>query len=226
MAYMFKRDMKLPGKMSPCWPWTWCNESDGHVGEADLHLPRNFTRDTILGKSYFDQRCIWPDDLSNYILTICRSFRSTLLILSCHNTSARLLHESLTIFPLQHCLMERATDQITISKDAQLSVELRIERDSSTQPSTSDPSQSSRIMSLSATQTVEMPLRQKDLPTIQNSRGENSCSISNLCADHAAIQAPVQPKEPDDCLLLEYQDQLIFLETMNQRTSQRTRKLR
>lgn len=72
--------------------------------------------------------------------------------------------------------MEKATDQINISREARLSVELRI-KEANTKASEKTSPQSD--MSLSTTQTIVIPLRQKDVPIIQNPQSESPYRISS-----------------------------------------------
>lgn len=180
----------------------------------------------------FQSRCIYVDDLSQLYLDNLPCFPTVSLIFSRSQVLCSTLPRVTSPVP-QSCLMERATDRINIQRDARLSVELRIGKEDSTtkKPQTdqkkTSPKEISQDMLIPTTQTIEMPSRPKDLPAVRTTQGKHICCTSRQHTDcPAATTRPNQPQKADDCLLLEYQDHLMLLESLNQLTTQRTKKLR
>ena len=144
--------------------------------------------------------------------------------------------------------MERVIDQVNIPKEARLSVELRIgtegssirceEARSEETAGESEQSASKDTSAMLASQASDVPMRQKNPPTVPKLQGTTQplpteiwSIVSNELTQQTGDHPPTEPNstpsnQPDDCLLLDYQNHLFLLEDMNRRASQRTKKPR
>lgn len=116
--------------------------------------------------------------------------------------------------------MERSANDVNILDDACLSVELNLSSEQTVAE------ESPEMLSSKAS---DLPLQRKGISSSSELHGRSSFLTTTLQSDHLADtgsgQRTVteaksdQSKEPDDCLLLEYQNHLFLLENLNRQTS-------
>lgn len=147
-------------------------------------------------------------------------------------------------------LMERATNCLDIPKDSRLSIDLQVGKEESVTPQstrsrdvgnkTTAQHPQGNMTSLLPLPTFDLPVRQRphdlslEIPSTGKFDTEQGAVVFPwrryrlTSADSGAVSksGTSQAAKDNDCLLLDYQNQLYILEKLNQRTSRKTRKPR